>query len=99
LRFRRRYHPVEVRVERQDDRIARVSAAGLVYMYRCGVALEERLRYHRRALGWVAAEEYDLFEGMRLSTRIGTVDGNIRRTARRNDRMRTEFLRRGLEGV
>jgi len=89
-------HLVEARVVREDDRISAVSAATLLYMYAHGVALEERLKRHRRGLRWIAADECDLFEGMRLSARLGSVDRNIGRTEGRNERMRTEFLRRRL---
>jgi hypothetical protein len=85
---------VEVRLDEEQQVIARVSEATLRYMYRYGLELEHRLRCHGRNLGYFAEDEGDLFEAMRLATRLNTVEKNIRRTGRRNERLRSELVRR-----
>lgn len=87
---------VEIRLQ-EDQRVSRVSDPTLRYMYRYGLALEARLGWHEANLVFRAEEECDLFEAMRLSARLKRVDRNIRRVARRNARMRDEFLRRALQ--
>jgi len=87
----------EVRLDEEDARLARVSASTLVYMHEYGAALEERLRWHRGNLKFLSDEEHDLFEAMRLTTRLNRVRRNIVRTGRRNERVRAELLRRELE--
>jgi hypothetical protein len=85
---------IEARLDEEDQAVSRVSTPTLMYMYRYGVALECRLRSHRGNLEHVAGEEYDLFEGMKLSSRLRNVGQNISRTGRRNDAMRSELVRR-----
>ena len=89
--------PTEVRIAREDERIRRVSAATVEYMYDHGRALEERLGRHARLLDWLAEEEHDLFNGMRLSVRRERVAGNLGRAARRNERLGLELLRRRID--
>ena len=84
----------EARVAEEDRVIATVSAGTLEYMYRHGLARERRLRRHRGDLGFAVSEEYDLFEGMRLAERLNCTERNIVRTSRRNERLRSEMVRR-----
>ncbi len=85
---------IESRLEEEDRVIATVSEGTLEYMYRYGLAHECRLRSHRGNLGFQALEEHDLFEAMRLATRLSTVEKNICRSSRRNERLRSEIVRR-----
>jgi hypothetical protein len=84
----------EARIDEEDQVISRVSVGTLEFMYRYGLALERRLRRHRGNLHFIAEEEHDLFEGMRLATRLKKVDRNIRRVDGRNERLRFEIVRR-----
>jgi hypothetical protein len=85
---------IETRVTQEDRIIAEVSEGTLAFMYRHGLAFEHRLRHHRGNLGFYADEERDLFEGMRLAERLSTVERNIRGASRRNERLRSEIVRR-----
>lgn len=85
---------IEVRVAEEDRVIATVSVGTLEYMYRHGLATERRLRRHRGDLGFAVSEEYDLFEGMRLAARLTSTERSIARTSGRNERLRSEMLRR-----
>ncbi len=87
---------VEVRVDEEDRILARVSEPTLRYMHDYGVALEGWLRHHHGNLEFLAEEERDLFEGMRLTRRLERVEGNITRTGRRNERIRAELMKREL---
>jgi len=86
----------ECRVEEDRQELARLSVGTLVYMRDRGEALEARLRYHGVSLEWLAAEEHDLYEAMRLSVRLTNVRANTTRAGRRCDRIRAELLRREL---
>jgi hypothetical protein len=88
--------PVEVRLDEESRRLASVSVSTLLYMMDYGLARERDLARHRVYLGYVADDEHDLFEAMRLSARLNRVDGNIRRTGRANEGIRAELVRRGL---
>ena len=85
---------VESRLDEEDQILARVSSSTLEYMYSYGLMHEARLTWHRGNLAFLACEEHDLFEAMRLSVRLTSVDRNISRTGRRNERMRSELVRR-----
>ena len=88
--------PVEVRLDEESERLASVSVSTLAYMMDHGMAAERTLGRHRINLGYVADDERDLLEAMRLSERLKRVDTNIRRTGRRNERIRAEIVGRGL---
>jgi hypothetical protein len=88
--------PVEVRLDEESRRLASVSVSTLLYMMDHGLAKERDLSRHRVHLGYLADDEYDLLEAMRLSTRLSRVDGNIRRTGRVNGMIRAELVRREL---
>lgn len=85
---------IEARLDEEDLVIARVSSATLAYMYRYGLAHEHRLRWHRGNLGHLAQEEHDLLEALRLAARLTRVEKNVRRADRRNERLRSEIVRR-----
>jgi hypothetical protein len=87
----------EVRVDCEDRVVATVSDGTLDYMYRHGLHHERRLRNHRGNLDLEAALEGDLFEVMRLAARLRAVDRNVRRASRRNERLRSEIVRRGAD--
>jgi len=87
--------PVEVRQDEERARLSELSAATLEYMLDHGLASHEWLRRHRIDLGYLAEEEHDLLEAMRLSERLNSVDRNSARTARRNERLRAELIGRG----
>jgi len=87
----------EVRIVEEDRRFARVSRSTLTYMYEYGVGLENRLRWHHGNLRFYAEEAHDLVEAMRLAGRLTSVDRNIARAGRRNERMRAEIVRREAE--
>jgi hypothetical protein len=88
--------PVEVRIDEESRRLASVSVSTLLYMIDYGLAKERDLGRHRVQLGYLAEDEHDLLEAMRLSARLRKVDGNIRRTGRTNEGIRAELVRRGL---
>jgi hypothetical protein len=81
-------------VDEEDQRLRRVSTLTLRYMCEYGLALEERLRDHGGDLAFLAQEECDLLEAMRLDARLNTVRRNVQRTSRKNARMRAEIVRR-----
>lgn len=85
---------IEARLEDEDRVIAAVSEGTLQYMYRYGLARERRLRNHMGNLGLDALEERGLFEAMRLAERLSVVDKNIVGASRRNERLRSEIVRR-----
>ena len=58
--------------------------------------LEEDLGRHRINLGYLAEEEYDLFEAIRLSVRLSRVETNVARIARVNERIQAELVVREL---
>lgn len=86
----------ECRVEEDRQELARLSVGTLAYMRDRGEALEARLRYHGVSLEWLASEEHDLYEAMRLSARLTNVRANTARAERRCDRIRAEMLRRQI---
>jgi len=88
----------EVRIDEENQRLGQVSTATLWYMYGYGVSLEDRLRWHSGNLRFLWEEEHDLLEVMRLTGRLNRVDRNIGRTGRRSERMRSELVRREIEG-
>ena len=88
--------PVEVRLDEESQRLVSVSASTLLYMMDYGLARERDLGRHRVNLGYLAEEEYDLLEAMRLSVRLNRVETNIARTARVNEKIRAELVVRGL---
>jgi hypothetical protein len=89
---------IEVRVSEEDRVIATVSDGTLAYMYRHGLVREHRLRNHRGNLDFAREDERDLFEGMRLAERLSAVSRNIDGASRRNERLRSEIVRRAADG-
>lgn len=89
---------IEAGLDEEDQAVSRVSAPTLMYMYGYGLGLERRLHSHRGNLGHLASEEYDLFEAMKLSSRLRNVGVNISRAGRRNETMRCEIVRREVDG-
>lgn len=90
---------VETWRDEEARRLRELSLSTLHYMVFYGQALEQRLRHHRIELAYVAEEEYDLLEAMRLSARLSRVERNISRAGRANAGIRAELLRRDrLEG-
>jgi len=90
--------PAEVRLNREDRRLAAVSLATILCMYEYGLALEEHLKWHEGNLRWRADDEADLYEAMGLSSRLANVERNISRVDGRNERLRGELLRREIDG-
>ena len=88
--------PVEVRFDEETRRLAAVSVSTLLYMIDYGLAREHDLGRQRVNLGYLAQEEYDLLEAMRLSVRLSRVEANVARTARLNERVRAELVVREL---
>jgi hypothetical protein len=88
--------PVEIRLDEESRRLASVSVSTLLYMMDYGLAKERDLGRHQVHLGYLAEDEHDLLEAMRLSARLRRVDNNIRRTGRANEGVRAELVRRGL---
>ena len=86
----------EVRTDEESRRLALLSTETLDYMRGYGLAWERWLRHHRGNLVFQADTEYDLFEAMRLSTRLKSVGKSISRTGRRNEAIQAELLRREL---
>jgi hypothetical protein len=86
--------PVEVRLDEESQRLASVSVSTLHYMMDYGLAKERALGRHRVNLGYLAEDQHDLLEAMRLSERLKRVETNIRRTGRRNERIRAEIVGR-----
>lgn len=89
---------VEERIDEEDRDLARLSNETLLYMHDYGEAWEGWLRHHRGNLLFLAQNEFDLLEAIRLSARLNNVDGNIVRTGRRNEHIRSHLLRRKLRG-
>jgi len=89
---------VEERIDAEDQNLARLSTETLRYMHDYGEAWEGWLRRHRGNLLFLAENEFDLLEAIRLSARLNNVDGNIVRTGRRNERIRSHLLGRELRG-
>ena len=87
--------PVEVRHDEESERLASVSVSTLLYMVDYGLARELALGRQKVALEYMADDERDLLEAMRLSARLKRVEGNIRRTGRANERIRAEIVARG----
>ena len=85
------------RIDEESENLSALSSAALTYMYSYGVAWEGWLRHHRGNLLFLAEGEHDLFEAMRLSTRLKNVEGNIRRTGRRTERLRSKLMEREME--
>ena len=88
--------PVEVRPCEESSRLAAVSVSTLLYMIDFGLARERDLGRHRINLGYLAEEEYDLFEAIRLSVRLSRVETNVARIARVNERIQAELVVREL---
>jgi len=86
----------ECRVEEDRQDLARLSVGTLAYMRDRSESLEARLRHHGVSLEWLASEEHDLYEAMRLSVRLTSVRANTARAGRRCDRIRAELLRRQI---
>jgi len=87
----------EVRPHEENRRLRAVSESTLWYMHDHWVSHESRLRDHSRHLGYLAEDEYDLLNAMRLSSRCASVERNIASTERRVDRLRSELLRRSTD--
>ena len=87
--------PVEIRLHEENQRLATVSVSTLLYMMEYGLSREQHLERHRIDLGYLAEEEHDLFEAIRLSARLRRVDANVVRIARMNERLRAELVVRG----
>jgi hypothetical protein len=90
--------PVEIKRQEDEQRLSLLSVDTLAYMYDYGLATEQRLRHHRSNLSFVADQEFDLLEAMRLNSRLNRVSVNIDRAGRRNERLRAELVRRELSG-
>jgi hypothetical protein len=88
--------PLEVRWHEESQWLADVSVSTLLYMMDYGLARERDLRRHHLNLGYLAEDEHDLFEAMRLSARLNRVETNTARTARVNERLRAELVVRDL---
>jgi hypothetical protein len=88
----------ECRIEEDRQALARVSVPTLVYMRDRSEELEARLRWHRTNLEWLASDEHDLYEAMRLSARLTNTRVNAARAGRHSERIRAELLRRQLPG-
>jgi len=88
--------PLEVRWHEESRRLADVSVSTLLYMMDYGLARERDLRRHHLNLGYLAEDEHDLFEAMRLSARLNRVETNTARAARVNERLRAELVVRDL---
>lgn len=88
----------EYRVEEGHQELRAISVPTLVYMRDRSEALEARLRWHGANLEWLASDEHDLYEAMRLSARLKNVKVNTARAGQRSDRIRAELLRRQLSG-
>jgi hypothetical protein len=93
-----RARPVELRLDEETARLRALSVSTLEYMIDFGLAREARLRRHHVDLGYIAEDEHDLLEAMRLSERLRRVDRNVARTARDNEKVRAELLSRGSGG-
>lgn len=89
----------EVEFDRDDQHLAGLSVDALLYMHDHGLALDSYLRRHAGHLRFVADDEYDFFEAMRLSERLKRVSGNIVRVGLRNDRLEAELVKRGIDGA
>jgi hypothetical protein len=85
---------VQVWTDEEDQRLRRVSTLTLQYMYDHGLSLERHLRHHGGDLAFLAQEERDLLEAMRLDARLNTIKRNVQRASRRNARMDAEIVRR-----
>ena len=83
-------------MDEESRRLASVSVSTLLYMMDYGLARERDLRRHHVNLGYLAEDEHDLFEAMRLSARLKRVERNTARTARVNERLRAELVVRDL---
>ncbi|MFH1502488.1 MAG: hypothetical protein ABIG03_05535 [Candidatus Eisenbacteria bacterium] len=88
---------VEERIDEESQGLSEFSSAALSYMYSYGSAWEGWLRHHRGNLLFLAEYEHDLVEAMGLSTRLKSVETNIRRTGRRNERIRSRLLEREMD--
>ena len=88
----------EVRHEEETARLAALTTSTLEYMIDHGEALEARLRRHQVDLVYIAEDEHDLLEAIRLAERQKRVEMNVARTARRNERLRAELVGRGSPG-
>ncbi len=88
--------PLEVRLHEESRRLASVSVSTLLYMMDYGLARERDLRRHHVNLGYLAEDEHDLLEAMRLSARLTSGETNTARTARGNERLRAELVVRDL---
>lgn len=88
--------PLEVRWHEESQWLADVSVSTLLYMMDYGLARERDLRRHHLNLGYLAEDEHDLFEAMRLSARLNRVETNTARAARVNERLRAELVVRDL---
>ena len=88
--------PAEIRLDEESRQLVAVSVSTLLYMMDYGLARERNLGRHRIDLGYLAEEEHDLFEAIRLSARLRRVDTNVVRIARRNERLRAELIVRDL---
>ena len=89
---------IEVRKDEEESRLARLSVGTLRYMHQYGLASERRLVQHFGNLSFLADEERDLLEAMRLNERLNRVTRNIASTGRRNERLGAELLKRQLDG-
>lgn len=88
---------VEMRVDEESRRLGQLSVPTLEYMHCYGLARESWLRHHRGNLLFLADCEHDLFEAMRLSARLRSVDRGISGRSRMNEAIRSELVRRDLE--
>lgn len=87
----------EVRLDEESRQLTGLSTEALLYMHEYGLALDSYLRRHAGNLRFVADEEFDLFEALRLSERLNNVDRNIARVGERNIKLVSALVRRGVE--
>ena len=88
----------ECRTEEGRQELARLSTPTLVYMLTSSLSLEAWLRRHTTQLEWLAEEEHDLYEAMRLSTRLTNVKVNAARAGSRSERLHAEIVGRQAPG-
>ncbi len=89
----------EVRISEEDERLRSVSESTLRFMHDATLSLEARLRGQSRRLAWLADEEFDLVNAMRLSMRLASVERNVMNAERRVENIRTEMVRRSAKSL
>ncbi len=85
---------VEVWVDEEEEALAALSTATLEYMHGYWSGFGGWLKHHYGNLRFLAEEERDLFEAMRLSARLTRVESNMSRVGRRAERLRAVLTAR-----